>query len=76
MREYDLIADWYATDRGRTIGVAEALTVAATLPAHSRILDAEYHKTRTLWIETRRSRAPSFTQAKGAMPADPQLLSA
>jgi SAM-dependent methyltransferase len=39
MREYDLIADWYATDRGRTIGVAEALAVAATLPAHSRILD-------------------------------------
>ena len=39
MREYDLIADWYATDRGRTIGVAEALAVAATLPARSRILD-------------------------------------
>jgi ubiquinone/menaquinone biosynthesis C-methylase UbiE len=39
MREYDLIADWYATDRGRTIGVAQALAVADTLPAHSRILD-------------------------------------
>src|SRR5437764_13325754 len=39
MREYDLIADWYATDRGRTVGVAEVLAVADTLPAHSRILD-------------------------------------
>jgi ubiquinone/menaquinone biosynthesis C-methylase UbiE len=39
MREYDLIADWYQGDRGRTVGVAEALAVAATLPAHSRILD-------------------------------------
>jgi SAM-dependent methyltransferase len=39
MREYDLIADWYATDRGGSVGVAEALAVAAMLPAHSRILD-------------------------------------
>jgi ubiquinone/menaquinone biosynthesis C-methylase UbiE len=39
MHEYDLIADWYATDRNRTIGVAEALAVAATLAAGSRILD-------------------------------------
>ena len=39
MREYDLIADWYATDRGRTIGVAEALAVAESLPPGSRILD-------------------------------------
>src|SRR5262249_60859548 len=39
MREYDLIADWYPSDRGRTVGVAEALAVAATLPAHSRVLD-------------------------------------
>ena len=38
MREYDLIADWYGTDRG-SVGVAEALAVAATLPANSRILD-------------------------------------
>src|SRR4051794_25880995 len=36
MREYDLIADWYASDRGRTVGVAEALAVAATLPTRSR----------------------------------------
>jgi SAM-dependent methyltransferase len=41
MHEYDLIADWYATDRGRSIGVAEALAVSATLPAHSRILDID-----------------------------------
>ena len=39
MREYDLIADWFPSDRGRTVGVAEALAVAATLPARSRILD-------------------------------------
>ena len=39
MREYDLIAEWYPTDRGRTVGVAEALAVAATLPVGSRILD-------------------------------------
>ena len=40
MREYDLIADWYATERGgNVVGVAEALAVAAALPAHSRILD-------------------------------------
>jgi ubiquinone/menaquinone biosynthesis C-methylase UbiE len=37
--EYDLIADWYSTARGATIGVSEALAVAATLPARSRILD-------------------------------------
>jgi cyclopropane fatty-acyl-phospholipid synthase-like methyltransferase len=39
MREYDLIAEWYSTDRGRTAGVDEALAVAGTLPAGSRILD-------------------------------------
>jgi SAM-dependent methyltransferase len=39
MREYDLIADWYMADRGRTIGVANALAVAEALPARSLILD-------------------------------------
>jgi len=39
MREYDLIADWYQTDRGRTVGVAEALAMAGGLPSGSRILD-------------------------------------
>lgn len=39
MRGYDLIADWYARDRSRTIGVAEALAVAQTLPRSSHILD-------------------------------------
>ena len=38
MREYDLIADWYGSERGR-VGVAEALAVAGTLPRGSRILD-------------------------------------
>ena len=38
MREYDLIADWYRRDRSPNIGVAEALAVAAALPAGSRIL--------------------------------------
>jgi ubiquinone/menaquinone biosynthesis C-methylase UbiE len=28
MHEYDLIADWYTTDRGRSVGVAEALVNA------------------------------------------------
>jgi ubiquinone/menaquinone biosynthesis C-methylase UbiE len=39
MREYDQIANWYSTDRGRTVGVSEALAVAATLTVGSRILD-------------------------------------
>jgi SAM-dependent methyltransferase len=39
MREYDLVADWYATERGTTTGVPEALSVAASLPAGSRVLD-------------------------------------
>jgi ubiquinone/menaquinone biosynthesis C-methylase UbiE len=39
MREYDLIADWYSTDRGRAVGVAEAVAVAAALPAGACILD-------------------------------------
>jgi cyclopropane fatty-acyl-phospholipid synthase-like methyltransferase len=39
MREYDQIAEWYMSDRGRTVGVAEALAVAATLSPNSRILD-------------------------------------
>jgi ubiquinone/menaquinone biosynthesis C-methylase UbiE len=39
MREYDLIADWYATERVQTVGVAEALAVAATLAPDSLILD-------------------------------------
>ena len=39
MHNYDLIAEWYSTDRGRTVGVAEALALAATLPADAGILD-------------------------------------
>jgi cyclopropane fatty-acyl-phospholipid synthase-like methyltransferase len=39
MREYDLIADWYRSDRSRTVGVAEAVAFAAALPAGSCILD-------------------------------------
>lgn len=39
MREYDLIANWYPSNRGRTVGVAEAVAVAATLPPASLILD-------------------------------------
>ena len=42
MREYDLIADWFPTDRGRTVGVVEALAIAATLPVRSCILDVGY----------------------------------
>ncbi|HEU5450535.1 MAG TPA: class I SAM-dependent methyltransferase [Terriglobales bacterium] len=39
MREYDLIAAWYATDRGSKVGVADCLAVAATLSVNARILD-------------------------------------
>lgn len=39
MRDYDLIADWYAADRGRTFGVREALDLTHALPAGSHILD-------------------------------------
>jgi hypothetical protein len=33
MREYDPIADWYATERGRNDGGAEGLAVAEALLA-------------------------------------------
>ncbi len=40
MKEYDLIADWYARDRGRNaIGVPEALRAVAALPPGARVLD-------------------------------------
>jgi SAM-dependent methyltransferase len=39
VREYDIIADWYAGDRGRTVGVREALDVVKSLPSGSRIVD-------------------------------------
>jgi len=39
MREYDLIADWYPSDRGISVGVKEALTAVAPLPSGSRVLD-------------------------------------
>ena len=39
MREYDLIADWYRSDRSRSIGVKETLAAVASLPHGSRILD-------------------------------------
>lgn len=40
MREYDRIAEWYAGDRSRTIGVAEALRGIQSLAGGSRVLDA------------------------------------
>src|SRR3954466_9854623 len=39
MREHDLIADWYATDRSRSIGVREALAAVAGLQPAARVLD-------------------------------------
>ena len=39
MREYDLIADWYPTDRGISVGVKEALTAVASLRSGARVLD-------------------------------------
>jgi cyclopropane fatty-acyl-phospholipid synthase-like methyltransferase len=39
VREYDLIADWYPGDRGHTVGVPEAMRMAAHLKPEARILD-------------------------------------
>ena len=39
MRQYDLIADWYAAERGDQTGVAEALALVKTLPPDARVLD-------------------------------------
>ena len=40
MREYDLIADWYAAEsEGRTSGVREALDAVASLTPSARIFD-------------------------------------
>lgn len=39
MREYDLIAQWYARERGRQAGVKEALDLVTSLPAGARVLD-------------------------------------
>ena len=40
MYEYDLIADWYASERVDQTGVAEAKSLASSIPPGSRILDA------------------------------------
>jgi SAM-dependent methyltransferase len=39
VHEYDLIADWYRSDRSRSIGVPEALDAVASLRRGSLILD-------------------------------------
>ena len=39
VREYDLIADWYASERVDQTGVPEALALAKTLPPGARVLD-------------------------------------
>jgi SAM-dependent methyltransferase len=39
MREYDLIADWYSSERSGPIGVPEAVAMASSLAAGSLILD-------------------------------------
>jgi ubiquinone/menaquinone biosynthesis C-methylase UbiE len=39
VREYDLIADWYASERVDQTGVPEALAFAKTLPPGARVLD-------------------------------------
>jgi len=39
VREYDLIAQWYASARGRWAGVKEALDLVGSLPAGARVLD-------------------------------------
>ena len=40
MREYDLIADWYAADRNEDVGVPEVTALAAALPPGAAVLDA------------------------------------
>lgn len=40
MHEYDLISDWYASERDNQTGVAEAAGLALSLAPGSRILDA------------------------------------
>ncbi len=39
VREYDLIADWYASERVDQTGVPEALALVTTLPPGARVLD-------------------------------------
>lgn len=39
MYEYDLIAEWYAAERGDQTGVPEATTLASSIPRGSLILD-------------------------------------
>lgn len=39
MREYDWIADWYATERDLGTGVPEAKALAESLPPGARVLD-------------------------------------
>jgi 2-polyprenyl-3-methyl-5-hydroxy-6-metoxy-1,4-benzoquinol methylase len=39
VREYDLIAEWYASVRIDTTGVPEATALASSLPSGSRVLD-------------------------------------
>jgi len=40
MREYDVIADWYATDRDLEAGVPEVIALSKLVPPGARILDA------------------------------------
>ncbi|MHA7628963.1 class I SAM-dependent DNA methyltransferase [Corallococcus sp. M7] len=40
MHEYDLIADWYASQRADLRGVPEVTALAASLPAGASVLDA------------------------------------
>ena len=39
VREYDLIADWYASERDDQTGVSEATALASSLPRGSLVLD-------------------------------------
>ncbi len=39
MREYDLITEWYASERDDQTGVPEATALASSIPSGSRVLD-------------------------------------
>lgn len=40
MREYDRIAEWYASERAGQAGLPEAVALASSIPSGSRVLDA------------------------------------
>ena len=42
MHEYDLIAEWYASDRNSEIGVPEVTSLASSLLRGASVIDTYY----------------------------------